>query len=96
MVTCPLALGVPSFAQATEGRPRFSKTRRSICEGGLQTPPRDDALALFTRLWRAPCLRLGENLAWGLSPHMSCAMPGTHDKICRGASRRQHLLLGHS
>ena len=25
-----------------------------------------------------PCLRLGENLAWGLSPHKSCAMPGTH------------------
>jgi hypothetical protein len=44
MVTCPLAPDAPSFAEAMEGRPRFSKTRRSFSEDGLQTPPRDDAL----------------------------------------------------
>ena len=31
----------------------------------------------------SPSLRLGENLAWGLSPHQSCAMPGTHVEISR-------------
>jgi hypothetical protein len=33
---------------------------------------------------RRPCpsppLRLRENLAWGLSPHKFCAMPGTHGR----------------
>ena len=31
----------------------------------------------------SPSLRLGENLAWGLSPHQSCAMPGTHARSQR-------------
>ena len=48
----------------------------------------------------SPSLRLGENLAWGLSPHKSCAMPGTHVEISRAGfasaevkvSSRSHLM----
>jgi len=32
----------------------------------------------------SPCLRLGENLAWGLSSHKSCAMPGIHVEVSGG------------
>jgi hypothetical protein len=35
-------------------------------------------LASRRRPCPSPSLRLRENLAWGLSPHKFCAMPGTH------------------
>ena len=40
----------------------------------------------------SPCLRLGENLAWGLPPHKSCAMPGTHARITSKAVALSELM----
>jgi hypothetical protein len=41
-------------------------------------------LASRRRPCPSPCLRLRENLAWGLPPHKFCAMPGTHVVISGG------------
>jgi hypothetical protein len=70
-VTCPLVPNVPHLRSGSCTSPR------AFGLGFLQTPPRDDALALL--------LAFGSSLylASGLAPDEFCAMPGTHDEAQR-------------
>ena len=69
VVTCPLVPDVPHLRSGS------CTSSRAFGLGFLQTPPRDDApgsspgqaLALFTRLWRAPSLGPSQRLR----PHKS-------------------------
>ena len=73
-----LASQRPGVALAKTGfRPRLALARRSASarrhDGALAL-----LLALSLRISFGLTSRLGENLAWGLSPHKFCAMPRTH------------------
>jgi hypothetical protein len=89
VATCPLAPSVPHLVSGSCSSPCVFGL------GFLQTPPHDDP----PQADPSPCLRLRENLAWGLPLHKFCAMPGTHGgHNRRGASRsvRVNRLVGRS
>lgn len=67
-VTCPL---VPNASRLISGSRPSPRRYSSRC---FQTSPHDDALAV--------CLSFGSaSLEWGLAPHTSRVMPGTHTSV---------------
>ena len=67
LVTCPVVPSLPHLRSGSCTSPRIFGL------GFLQTPPRDDALALLLTFGSA-----FNYLVRGLAPRKSCAMPGTH------------------
>jgi len=76
MVTCPLAPSVPHLLSSSCSSPR------AFGLGFLQTPPRDDALALF--------LAFGSANTWRKDFHLTSSVPcpaHTHEAERRGLPR---------
>src|SRR6266480_4043313 len=82
MVTCPLAPSVPHLLSSSCSSPR------AFGLGFLQTPPRDDALALF--------LAFGSANTWRKDFHLTSSVPcpahtARHEP--RGVPRRLHAVV---